>query len=151
MGTGEKRILIVEDDESIRALLVTLLRRRGFQLDTARDGAEALERVTCCHYAVLLLDIMMPRMSGQEVLAELAKLPESKRPVVIVLTAGAEPRNLDPSLVAGTLRKPFDIELLVNTVTACLSAMSDRPQLDSCPPAESDRYSEARDPPYKTN
>ena len=60
-------------------------------------------------------------------------------PVVLVLTAGPAPRNLDPKIVAGALRKPFDIELLVETVITCLSTQGDAGQLDNCPTAESDR------------
>ena len=49
----------------------------------------------------MLLDLMMPMKSGWDVLDELKKLPAGARPVVIVLTAGNEPRDLDPSIVAG--------------------------------------------------
>jgi CheY-like chemotaxis protein len=79
---------------------------------------------------------MMPRMSGYEFLAEVETWPEEQRPVVIVLTAGNEPRDLNPKIVAGSIRKPFDIELLVDTVEACLRTLSDFRQRDNCPPSE---------------
>ena len=53
----------------------------------------------------------------------------------IVLTAGSEPRSLDPTLVAGTVRKPFDIDMLIDTVTACVHHGSARAQLDGQSPA----------------
>lgn len=134
----EKRILVVDDDDAIRALLFTILRRRGFKVDVARNGVEAVERCAQCLYAVVLLDLMMPRMSGYEVLECLSREPAESRPVVIVLTAGLEPRKLDTTLVVGTMHKPFDVDLLIDTVTGCLSSMSDRPQNASCPAPDSD-------------
>lgn len=134
----EKRILVVEDDDAIRRLLFTVLRRRGFKVDTAPNGASGLERFRHCVYSLVLLDLMMPVMSGYEFLDRLEKMNSSHRPVVLVLTAGAAPRNLDPTIVAGALRKPFDVGLLVETVEACLSTQGDASQLDNCPTAESD-------------
>lgn len=138
MERGEKRILVIDDDDAIRALLFTLLRRRGFRIDTARDGVEALEHLARCRYSAILLDLMMPRMSGYEFLARLEKLPRREHPIVVVLTAGAEPHNLSPSLVAGTIHKPFDIDLLIDSISACLSTVGERPQVSECPPSESD-------------
>jgi len=128
---------VVDDDHAIRALLLTVLRRRGFPVDTARHGGEALAKLERCRYAVILLDLMMPRVSGWEVLQELSKHAQEKRPIVIVMTAGTEPREVDPRLVAGTIRKPFDVELLVDMVTASVATLGDREQLAGCPPAES--------------
>lgn len=138
MTDNEKRILVVDDDDAIRALLLTVLRRRGFRVDTARNGAEALDRCTRCHYSLLVLDLMMPVMSGYDFVAEMEKRPRHDRPMLLVLTAGAMPRQLDADLVAGTVRKPFDIELLADTVGACLATVGDRPQLDGCPKADSE-------------
>jgi DNA-binding response OmpR family regulator len=131
----EKRILIVDDDDTIRALVVTVLRRRGYRLDTARNGVEAMEKLIACRYALVILDLMMPRMSGYEVLEKLSGQPEVTRPLVLVLTAGLERRPFDRSFVIGTIHKPFDIELLVDTVGGCLSAAEAREQLDTCPDA----------------
>ena len=138
MGQREIRLLVVEDEEPIRALLLTILRRRGFRVDTARNGAEGLERLARCRYSVVLLDLMMPLVSGYMFLDEIRKLPEGGRPMVIILTAGPAPRNLDPALVAGTLRKPFDIELLVDTISACLRTLQGYQQPEGCPQAESE-------------
>ena len=136
--TKEKRILVVEDDDAIRALLFTVLRRRGFKVDTAPNGARGLDRFSHCVYSLVLLDLMMPVMSGYEFLERLERMNPSHRPLVIVLTAGAAPRNLDPKIVAGAIHKPFDIELLVETVVACLSTQGDATQSDNCPTADSD-------------
>ena len=135
----EKRVLVVDDDNAIRALLCTILRRRGYPVDSARNGAEALERCERCRYAVILLDLMMPQLSGCEVLEEFQRRGQKERPLILVLTAGAEPRNLSADLVAGTIRKPFDVEMIVDTIAAALATFDVREQQKECPPADSDR------------
>lgn len=131
-------MLVVDDDSAIRALLMTIMRRRNLAADAAADGAEALERLKRCEYSVVLLDLMMPRQSGWDVLGEVARWPLERRPIIIVLTAGTEPRSLDSTLVAATVRKPFDVEMLVDTVNACVARGPAREQVDDCPPAETD-------------
>jgi CheY-like chemotaxis protein len=144
-GSDEQRILVVDDDEAIRTMLETILRRRGFPVDTARGGVEALERIARCRYAVLLLDLMMPVLSGYDVLDKLGDRAAGDRPIVIVLTAGTPPRNLRADVVAGMVRKPFDIQLLVDTVASCAS-LYPRTQADGCPPADGEAA-----PPGDTN
>lgn len=139
MTKPEKRILVVDDDDAIRALLFTILRRRGFHVDGARNGEEALTRLRTCVYSAMLLDLMMPVKNGWDVLAELQAMKPELRPLVIVLTAGSEPRNLDSSVVSGSIRKPFDVELLVDAVTASVNTLSAREQLPGCPQADSVR------------
>lgn len=118
----EKRILVVDDDDAIRALVRTVVRRRGFAVDTARNGLDALEQIHARRYSMIVLDLMMPLMTGYELLEHLARLPVDDRPCVLVLTAGLEPRVLNTELVVGTIHKPFDLNLLLDTVTACLTA-----------------------------
>jgi len=137
MPANEKRILIVDDDDAIRALLFAILRRRGFAVDVAKNGVEAMNRLRHCRYAVMLLDLMMPMKSGWEVMDELKRLAADVRPVVVVLTAGNDPRDLDPALVAASIAKPFEVNLLVETITACTNALAERPQQPGCPPADS--------------
>jgi DNA-binding response OmpR family regulator len=137
--TMERRILIVDDDEAIHALLLTILKRRGFAVDTARNGLEDVDLLNRCAYVLMLLDLMMPQMNGWEVLEHVEKLDAPRRPVVIVLTAGTEPRDLNPDLVAGTVHKPFDVELLLDMAIACVTATAIRTQLAECPPSESDQ------------
>ena len=134
----EKRILIVDDDAAIRTLLLTILRRRGLPVDTAKHGAEALERLGKCRYALMLLDLMMPVMSGWEVLDQVATMDANMRPAVILLTAGTEPRTDNADIVVGSIRKPFDVELLYDTVIGCISVTAGRHQASGCPAPESD-------------
>lgn len=132
---NEKRILVVDDDNAIRALVHTVLRRRGLHVDIARNGVEAMERIRVCRYVLVILDLMMPMMSGYEVLSQLSAIPEPVRPHVLVLTAGLEPRTFDTRFVIGTIHKPFDIALLLDTVLGVLHAIPDLLQGTDCPPS----------------
>jgi len=138
-----KRILVIDDDEAIRMLLFTVLRRRGFAVDAAKNGDEAIEAMKRCRYAVALVDLMMPLKNGWDVLEWMAGCPKNDRPLAIVLTAGTTVRELSPDVVAGTVRKPFDVELLLDMVTACAS-VRDLVQRDGCPPPDSSAVIERR-------
>jgi DNA-binding response OmpR family regulator len=124
--TSDQRILVVDDDDAIRALLQTVLRRRGLRVDAARNGVDALEHLGARGYALVILDLMMPRMSGYELLDYLSRQSLMTRPRVLVLTAGLDTRLLPPDssaeLVIGTVHKPFDIEMLIDVVMAYLGA-----------------------------
>ena len=89
-----------------------------------------------CRYAVALIDLMMPVKSGWDVLEWMGTCPRSERPPAIVLTAGTIVREMSPDVVAGTVRKPFDVELLYDMVMACAS-VRDLVQRDDCPPSDS--------------
>jgi two-component system, OmpR family, phosphate regulon response regulator OmpR len=129
------RIAPVDDDDAIRALLATVLKRRGLRVDMARNGVEAVTKLAECRYSLVLLDLMMPLMSGYQVLEHIADESLSTRPLVLVLTAGLEPRGFDTSFVVGTIHKPFDVELLVDTVMGCLTVTQPLPA-DTCRPSE---------------
>jgi len=137
MQEDERRVLVVDDDDAIRRMIFTILQRRGLQVDTAKNGEEALQKLEECTYAVLLLDLMMPLVSGWEVLERLETVEARSRPIVIVLTAGSEQRKFNPDFVIGSVRKPFDLELLNDMVTGCIAIIARRKQRTSCPPAES--------------
>jgi len=132
---NERRVLVVDDD-AVRALLSTVLRRRGYKVDSARDGSEGMQRTSRCRYALLLLSLTMPGAGVDEILAEIGLRPPDERPLIFVLSSGPSARHLPADLVTGTIRKPFDIQLVVDSVTSCLSALPERPQLDSCPSAD---------------
>ena len=73
---SQLRALIVDDEEPIRTMLAAVVQQSGFDVDTAADGAEAIASIDRDGYSVLLLDIMMPRVNGYDVLRHL----EAKRP-----------------------------------------------------------------------
>jgi CheY-like chemotaxis protein len=117
-----KRVLIVEDDAATQQLIVALLRRDGYEGVVASDGKQAIEALQAAQYAVVILDLMMPKVGGGEVIDFLEA--EKRGEKVIVCTA-AGPRltsEIRSDLVKAVLRKPFDIDALMAAVTSVASA-----------------------------
>jgi DNA-binding response OmpR family regulator len=80
------RVLVVEDDPSVRGLLHTLLSAEGYDVATASDGLAGLVKATSTHPALVLLDLMMPDLGGVRVLEQLREDPELSGTPVIVVT-----------------------------------------------------------------
>jgi two-component system, OmpR family, response regulator MtrA len=116
----DARILLVEDDASIREITALGLRGAGFEVETASDGAEGLDRWRRDAPDLVLLDVMLPRLDGLEVLRAIRR--ESTTPVVM-LTARADTIDVVVGLESGAddyVRKPFELPELVARVRAAL-------------------------------
>lgn len=112
-------VLIVDDDSPIRILLGAILRRDGYTVTEAGDGVEALALMEHREYDVILLDLMMPHMSGGDLLDRLAEQPGSRRNVIVVTAANdRQVRAINHAHVRSVLRKPFDLDELRNAVRA---------------------------------
>ncbi len=105
-----RTILVIDDNFWIRRLVVTVLRRHGFSCDEANDGIEAMEKIRANGYDAVILDLMMPRANGFDVIAFLVAERPDLLPTTIVLTADSSRWN-DPALasVARVVQKPFDV------------------------------------------
>lgn len=112
----KKRLLVVDDEKPIRQLLARIAQRAGFEVDTANDGVEALEKLQQREYAIAIIDLMMPRLSGYELVQKISML--SPRPVVLVATAmsNGDVANLDDSMVRRVIKKPFDIDAVARAL-----------------------------------
>jgi two-component system response regulator VanR len=115
---SDNPILVIDDEPAIRALVARILVRAGYDVDTARDGLDAIRLLSERTYSVALVDLMMPGVNGFAVIDFISELAE--RPTIIVVTAGdsAAYRQLDGHIVHSVLRKPFDIDVLVELVGA---------------------------------
>jgi len=116
----EARILLVEDDPSIREVTAIGLEAAGFAVTTAGDGVEALERFRSDPFDLILLDIMLPRLDGYEVTRQVRRT--STVPIVM-LTARGEAMDVVVGLEAGAddyVRKPFEVPELIARVRAAL-------------------------------
>ena len=122
MDQTEPRVLVADDDPSIRQLVCTIVKREGFDVDCAADGIEAVAFLERHEYAVILVDLMMPRLDGFGVIEWLKSHPPSTKPVILVITAYADQKfkQVDPELVAGVLRKPFEVADLGILVRLCV-------------------------------
>src|SRR5438105_8695151 len=83
--TTQEKVLIVEDEENERTGLAELIQAWGYRTETAKDGLEALEKVTAWSPGIVVTDLKMPRMTGLELLERIADMPEAI--AVILLTA----------------------------------------------------------------
>ena len=116
----DARILLVEDDPSIREVTAIGLQAAGFSVATASDGAAALERFRSEPFELVLLDIMLPRVDGLEVCRQIRR--NSTVPIVM-LTARGDTIDIVVGLEAGAddyVKKPFEVPELVARLRAAL-------------------------------
>jgi len=114
-------VLVVDDDKGLQESLQALLEMEGYAVAVAGDGLEALQKLEDSQPAVILLDLMMPRMNGHEFLEELQR--RGRRPAIpiIVLTADGHAKQKATQLRAeGYVAKPFDITALLNEIDRVL-------------------------------
>ena len=90
-----KKILLIEDEELIVTLLQKKLEKEGYKVFVARDGVEGMEKIKKETPDIILLDIVMPRMGGLEVLEELRRDKELRSIPVIVISNSGQPVELD--------------------------------------------------------
>jgi CheY-like chemotaxis protein len=123
-------VLVVDDDAAIRRLITSVLQRGGHSVELAEDGVQALEKLHARVYAAVILDLMMPRVTGWDVLDRLAKDDPSRLRCFIVLSAAIPRKGLTPereAQVYAVLSKPFDVEILTDTIRACVDGVDPRP------------------------
>jgi two-component system response regulator MtrA len=116
----DARILLIEDDPSIREVTAIGLGAAGFDVTTAADGVDGLERFRADPYDLILLDVMLPRLDGYEVARQVRRA--STVPIVM-LTARGDTMDVVVGLEAGAddyVRKPFDLPELIARIRAAL-------------------------------
>jgi two-component system phosphate regulon response regulator PhoB len=117
-------VLVVEDDDLVRSVVAFKLRRAGFSVDEEADGEAGLAAAVESRPDVVLVDWMMPRLSGVEVCAALREDPRLRSTAVIMLTAKAQEPDIERAFAAGAddyIVKPFSARELVGRVQAVMS------------------------------
>lgn len=120
-----KKILAVDDEPSIRRLVEVNLQRAGYAITTAPDGQAALDQIARERPDMVLLDVMMPRMDGFELLRRLKADPATAGIPVLMLTAKAQDADVFRGLQSGAdfyLTKPFNPKELLMWVQRVFSA-----------------------------
>ena len=104
------KILIVDDEADMRTVLFHTLRTAGHKVTEAESGEEALRKLKRTKFDLVLLDIMMPRMSGYEVLEKIKQMPSRVDTRVVVVTAKHDPEGIQREVASGAtdhIAKPF--------------------------------------------
>jgi CheY-like chemotaxis protein len=117
-------VLCADDDEDILSLVALRLERAGFEVVTAADGDQAVERARARRPALAVLDVMMPKRTGYEVLAELRGDEALREMKVILLSARVQEGDVEQGMDAGAdayLAKPFKAQDLVSKVQELLA------------------------------
>ena len=126
-GADAPRILVVEDDAEVAQLLALMLSRDGYRVDVAGSGEAALAALQQAHYAAITLDLMLPDISGLEIIRRLRQRPETAELPIVVVSAKMEEGRLalngDFSAIEW-LAKPIDEQRLLNVVERLLSTVS---------------------------
>lgn len=114
------RVLVVDDEDAIRALVSRVLVRAGFDAEQAGDGAEAIERLDTAKYDAVVLDLMMPRVDGFGVVEHLIETQPRMVEKTVVLTAFPKTAVRERlHHLCGVLSKPFELNDLVAMVEEC--------------------------------
>jgi len=116
---GLGRVLVVDDDEVIRQLIAVNLQLEGFEVATAVDGQDCLDRVQAVAPDVITLDVMMPRLDGWETAIQLRKSPGTAHIKVVLITARAQEDDIVHGTNVGAdayLTKPFDPGEMIRVV-----------------------------------
>ena len=119
----QSRILVVEDESEIRQLIALHLRREGHEVDEAEDGEKARQLLSERSYQLIVLDWMMPVLSGLELTRWLRTRGEQAGAAVLFVTAKGEPGDVVEGLNAGAddfVTKPFDTTILMARVRALI-------------------------------
>lgn len=120
MAQEKKKVLLVEDDESVRQLVRVTLQMNDFEVVEAKDGLEGLLLLEMHHPDAVVLDLMMPDVGGERMLAQLRATPETKRTPVVIITGKPE---VAPEVIGLVGRenffpKPFDPDAVIARLNA---------------------------------
>lgn len=125
---GDKVILVVEDNEINREVLINLLEEAGLQVEVAEDGEQAVERLTARIYDLILMDIQMPRLDGTEATRRIRHLHNGASVPILAMTANVSEANRQDCLNSGMnghIAKPVVPEHLFSTIEHWLNPVSD--------------------------
>ncbi len=113
------KLLVAEDESALRMLLSDTLEDEGYEVDLACDGEEAIEKIAAGAYDLVVLDNMMPKYTGCEVIEKVRRMPEGHSVKILMLTAKSQQTERDRVIHAGSddfMSKPFSPLALVRKI-----------------------------------
>jgi two-component system, OmpR family, alkaline phosphatase synthesis response regulator PhoP len=128
-----RRVLIAEDDPQSAELLEAYLADCGYAIQTAADGQETLQKLQDWRPDLILLDVMMPRISGFQVCKQVRADPQVRATAILMITALDQPSDIERAVDAGTddfLTKPINKKELLLRVQALLESRKKQRDLD---------------------
>lgn len=116
----DKKVLVVDDEAAIARLVALVVAETGAQTDTAANGAEALQKIAANKPDLVILDLIMPLMTGEEVIQELQGNPDTQDIKIVLLTTrpGAAGYKKDAFPL---ISKPFDLAVVKSMITSLLT------------------------------
>ena len=118
-----RMVLVVDDDEGVRAVMATALEDDGWTVETAENGRTALETLNLVRPEAIILDLRMPVMDGLTFATRYREFPEPRAPLILLSATVSESAVAATGAVTG-LRKPVDLNLLLDTVRAFATEQS---------------------------
>ncbi|HEX6639637.1 MAG TPA: response regulator [Thermoanaerobaculia bacterium] len=117
----DRSVLVVDDDDAIRTLISRVLVRAEYDVAQAGNGSEALAKLRTRRFRTVVLDLMMPVMSGFELVEYLRTNDDAGSPCIVIVSAAGERdlQSITSPLVRSVLRKPFDLPELLAAVEKC--------------------------------
>ena len=138
MSATEARVLIIEDNDALRAMLFTVLRHQPLGVDTAVGAEDALEKTRRCDYALILIDMALPDGESDTFLK---RFHEERPEATTFILAVRDPNGeivTDAKLVSAMVNKPLEIDTLADVVRECALVVPRPEDPLPCPPPESD-------------
>ncbi|MCP4680089.1 MAG: response regulator [Deltaproteobacteria bacterium] len=139
--TPKALILVVEDNDDVRDIVTTYLRRNGYAVSEASDGQTAVDAFSSINPNLVLLDVLLPKVDGIEVLKQLRQSDTGKRIPVVMMSAVLQTRDLKSETarlnVSSFLQKPFQMRSLMEHVEAALNISQKVSSRNAAPAAQS--------------
>ena len=124
LGRPLRSALVADDDPDVRELVTFKLEQAGFQVRAVADGVHALEAIADERPSIALIDVMMPGLSGIDVVRELRRDPATRSLPIVLLTAKAQEHDVEAGFATGAddyVAKPFSPRELLSRVTALMA------------------------------
>ncbi|MGH7488221.1 MAG: response regulator, partial [bacterium] len=138
MPTTEARVLIIEDNDALRAMLFTILRHQPLGVDTAVGAEDALEKTRLCDYALILIDMSLPDDEGLSFLTRFREERPEGTTFIIAVRDPNQEQAIESLLVNALVNKPLEIDTLADVVRECALVVPPPDDPLPCPSAESD-------------
>lgn len=117
-----KKVLVVEDDSALRDVVEEIIEGEGYSVITARDGEEGLQRLADDRPALVISDVMMPRLNGWQLCQAVASTPSLQSIPVIMMTASPNIGGGVGCAYAALIAKPIDFDQFLGTITEIIGA-----------------------------